>query len=466
MKKYLIILLAAFFHVYSIYAQILPIALDAQNPHYFSYKGKPTILVTSGEHYGALVNLDFDYTIYFEELSSKNLNLTRVFTGFYVEPQGAFNIASNTLAPKPNSFICPWPRSAEPGYANGGNKFDLSKWDVRYFERLKDLASAAKEKGIIIELALFCPFYEQVQWEVSPINSKNNINGWGNTHKDSVYSLEKTNGLLNVQEAMVRKIVEELKLYDNIIYEICNEPYAGVISMAWQHHIADLIIDAEKPFAHKHLISQNINNGSQKIIAPHPGVSVFNFHYASPPVAVAENYRLNKVIGDNETGFSGVADSTYRREGWEFILSGGALYNNLDYSFTSDHERGTYRYPSKQPGGGTTELRKQLQHLLKFMNQFDFVLMHPDSLLVSGGLPDKGRATALVLPGKQYAVYISGGPKASLEMEMPAGHYKIEWMNTLSGKTEKREYLKHGGGKAVIQSPAYNADIALAIFIQ
>ncbi len=35
-----------------------PIALHPDNPHYFIWRGEPTILITSGEHYGALLNLD------------------------------------------------------------------------------------------------------------------------------------------------------------------------------------------------------------------------------------------------------------------------------------------------------------------------------------------------------------------------------------------------------------------------
>jgi hypothetical protein len=31
--------------------QTKPISLHPENPHYFSYQGKPTILITSGEHY-------------------------------------------------------------------------------------------------------------------------------------------------------------------------------------------------------------------------------------------------------------------------------------------------------------------------------------------------------------------------------------------------------------------------------
>jgi hypothetical protein len=38
-----------------------PISLHPQNPHYFLFKGKPTILITSAEHYGAVLNADFDY---------------------------------------------------------------------------------------------------------------------------------------------------------------------------------------------------------------------------------------------------------------------------------------------------------------------------------------------------------------------------------------------------------------------
>ena len=37
-----------------------PIQLHPENPHYFLYKGKPLALITSAEHYGALLNLDFD----------------------------------------------------------------------------------------------------------------------------------------------------------------------------------------------------------------------------------------------------------------------------------------------------------------------------------------------------------------------------------------------------------------------
>ncbi len=62
-----------------------PIRLHPDNPHYLLWRGKPTILVTSGEHYGAVLNLDFDYLPYLDELQRCGLNLTRTFSGVYCE---------------------------------------------------------------------------------------------------------------------------------------------------------------------------------------------------------------------------------------------------------------------------------------------------------------------------------------------------------------------------------------------
>ena len=86
-------------------AVLRPLALHPDNGHYFIFGGKPEILITSGEHYGAVVNLDFDYLKYLNTLQANGLNLTRTFSGAYVEPPGAFNISHNTLAPAPGRFI-------------------------------------------------------------------------------------------------------------------------------------------------------------------------------------------------------------------------------------------------------------------------------------------------------------------------------------------------------------------------
>ncbi len=438
-----------------------PIRLHPENPHYFLWRDKPTILITSTEHYGAVLNRAFDYKRYLATLQADGMNLTRTFSGAYCEPVGAFKIRGNTLAPASGDLLCPWARSDAPGYPNGGNKFDLTKWDPQYFQRLTDFIAEAGRHGVVVEMVLFCPFYEDSMWQLSPMNAANNVNGIGRLGRTDVYTLTDKD-LLAVQDAMVQRIVEALKDFDNVYYEICNEPYFGGVTPEWQAHIAETIVKAESGFTDKHLIAQNIANGSQKIENANPRVSIFNFHYAKPPVAVIQNYALNRVIGDDETGFAGEERvKPYRLEGWDFIIGGGAVYDNLDYSFTTGHEDGIADINA--PGGGGQELRKQLQILAKFMQGLDFVRMRPGGSFIKGDLPKGVTVRALVEPGQAYAVYVNGNGLASLSLDLPAGQYKAEWLNTKTGDVEKTESLTSDRGAHTLQVPNYVDDIALRI---
>ena len=444
----------------SLAAAAPPIALHPENPHYLLFRGRPTVLITSGEHYGAVLNLDFDYVPYLDELKRHGLNLTRTFSGVYCEDQSSFGIRGNPLAPAKGRLICPWARSSTPGYAGGGNKFDLTKWDEAYFERLKDFLTQAGKRGVVVELVLFCPFYKDAMWKLSPMNAENNVSGVGKVKRTEVYTL-KHRELLAVHETLTRKIVSELKDFDNLYYEVCNEPYFGGVTLEWQHRIIETIADAEKGFPHKHLIAQNIANKRKKIERAHPAVSIFNFHYASPPDTVAMNWGLNKVIGDDETGFRGNSDFVYRAEGWDFLIAGGAVYSNLDYSFTPEHEAGTAK--PKAPGGGGIALRRQLAILKRFIESFDFIKMAPDDSVIKSKPPKKGTVRALVEKGRHYAIYVRGDGLRQLTVDLPPGRYRADWIDTRRATAGRTDSFRHAGGRKTLSVPSYSEDIALRI---
>jgi hypothetical protein len=454
----------------------VPISLHPENPHYFLFRGNPTILIGSTEHYGAVLNLDFDYITYLDELAAADLNVTRTFSGIYSEPEGAFGIAENTLAPAKERLICPWARSHEPGYANGGNKFDLNQWDTAYFSRLKDFIREAGKRNIVVELDLFSNFYDTLQWKLSPLYIQNNINQVGNLEdQKEILSMRHTD-ILAIQEQMVRKIVAGLKDMDNLYYEVCNEPYFGDTTALeeWEQHMTSVIADAEKDFSHRHLISQNIANGYSKVKNPHPEVSIFNFHYAKPPVTVGMNYGLNKVIGDNETGFNGISDVQYRTEAWDFIVAGGALFNNLDYSFTADHENGTFKVEKGQPGGGGIPLRSQFKILNQVLSEINFLKMKPNDSVLRYSFAKPATARALINEGNQYLIYInnkkavddsSARDEKSLafSINLPKGDYAAKWINTLTGERIPFEIKQHEGGEFKLETPVFIDDIALMI---
>ena len=310
------------------------------------------------------------------------------------------------------------------------------------------------------------------------MKADNNINGVGKGGRLDLYNL-KDKELTDLQEALVRKIVGELKDYDNLYYEICNEPYFGGVTKEWNDRMAAVIADAEKGLPGRHLIAQNISNGSAKVGEPNPNVGVLNFHYCSPPDAVAMNYVLNRAVGFDETGFRGQADRSYRTDAWDFLIAGGAVYSNLDYSFSAAHPDGAADVTTS-PGGGGIVLRRQLTVLKDFMDGLDFAHMKPDNgvlrdgriTLPLAGAPAAAKQTpaatvrALAETGKAYAIYVKGGVKAELSLDLPKGQYKAEWLNTKTGAVDKAEDFDHDGGTRTLVSPAYQEDVALRVTVK
>ena len=463
-----------------------PVKLHQDNPHYFEYKGKPRVFITSAEHYGAVLNLDFDYKTYLKTLHEDGMDYTRIFTGAYLENAASFGIERNTLAPLENKLIAPWARSSVPGYINGGNKFDLDKWNPDYFERLHDFIATAEQLDIIVEVTFFSSIYRDDYWEYCPFYADNNSNNTDRIERILVHT--KRNGnLFKYQESMVRKITNELNKYDNVIYEIQNEPWsdqegklfllnktvipkeeqkwytktnqASELSLEWQSTIAAIVRDEEAKLSKKHLIAQNFCNYGQPISEVDENIDIMNFHYVWPN-AVAWNYGYDKAISFDESGFSQKEEATYRKQAWRFIMAGGAVFNNLDYSFVAGHEDGRFE-ENTSPGLGTKSLRKQFKFLKDFMAVLDFVHMEPANHLVmhAPGLIYQG----LAQEGKTYAFYFEGKGDCSVKLEIENGNYSVKWCDPKTGTVIKAQSIKVKKNQIQSQVSPIEEDIVVLI---
>jgi hypothetical protein len=499
MKKLTILLVVLFLYAASARQSppgtAQPIRLDPTNPHYFLYRGKAVALVTSAAHYGAVFNADFNYHKYLETMQSDGMNYTRIFGGSYVEVPGkSFGILRNTLAPAPGKFLAPWARSETPGYAGGGNKFDLSKWNPEYFSRLHDFLAEADRRGIIVELTLFSSQYGDLQWNVSPFNRDNNVNTTDAIDWKNLNTLDNGN-ILSYQEHYVRKLVREVNASPNLIFEIANEPWsdrpklADVVNpylftgrdqypnsvdlpddatMAWQARVAEWITNEEAALPQKHLIAQNCCNFRYAVRDLLPGVSIINFHYAYPEAATL-NYGLGKALSYDETGFLGQSDDAYTRQAWNFMLSGGGVFDSLDYSFTVGHEDGTDTEPNG-PGGGSPELRRRLRILSEFVNALPLVDLAPDFTTVkhAGGVVTH----TLSSPRGEYAIYVDGDGPTDVTLALPPGDYKVTWLDIQTGTTQVATELKNSGilhhtsGDVLLHTPAFRNGIGLRMMRQ
>ncbi len=464
-----------------------PIHLHPKNPHYFEFRGKAIALITSAEHYGAVLNSPFDYRRYLDTLAADGLNYTRIFGGSYVEiPARSFGIRRNDLAPGPGQFLAPWARSSTPGYEGGGNQFDLAQWNPEYFARYRDFLSEAAKRAIVVEVTFFSSTYQEAHWKVSPFHPSNNVNGTDAIDWKKLHTLENGN-ILAHQERYVRKLVREANGFENVIFEIQNEPWsdrtelAGVVnpylrspardqypnsidiadrlSMAWQARVAEWIASEEAKLPNKHLVAQNYSNFGFPVRDLAPGLSIVNFHYAYP-AAVESNYGLKKVIGYDETGFLGNGDDAYLRQAWNFLLSGGGLFNHLDYSFSVGHEDGSDTEPNG-PGGGSPALRRQFGILSRFVHSMPLPDLDRDTRTVvhAGGVC----ARVLSTPGGVYAMYLDGDGPADITLDLPAGQYSGEWLDPRTGNVAKLDPFRHSGVQKVIRTPTFRNGLALRL---
>jgi hypothetical protein len=432
------------------------------------------------------LNGDFDYRRYLATLEAEGMNYTRLFGGSYVEvPAKSFGILRNDLAPASGRFVAPWARGGTAGYAGGGNKFDLENWNAEYFTRLRGFLAEAERRGIVVEITLFSSQYAEAQWAMSPFNRANNVNQTDAIDWKKVNTLENGNVLVH-QERYVRKLVQETNASANVIFEIANEPWsdrpvlANVVnpylftgrdqypnsvelpddlSMAWQDRVAEWITSEESKLPNRHLIAQNCCNFVYPMKQTIDGVSVVNFHYAYPQAAVL-NYGLGKALSYDETGFLGREDEKYARQAWNFMLSGGGVFDHLDYSFSVGHEDGK-DLEANGPGGGSPELRRRLRILSEFLRGLPLLEMAPDFDTVrhAGGVVTH----MLSSHTGQYAMYVDGDGPAEISLKLPPGDYSVQWVDVITGDKKDVGAFKHPGGEKVLKTAAFRNGVAARI---
>lgn len=465
-----------------------PIKLHPSNPRYFLFNGQPTVLITSAEHYGAVVNKDFDYVVYLNELKAFGLNYTRIYPGALFEPMGKF-IEGNTLGPKPASLIVPWARSNQPGYLVCGSKFDLDRWDPEYFRRLKDFISQAGSRGIVVEICFFNSQYSDT-WPISPLYHENNIQGVGKgDYLDAQTMRDKD--LIKRMDDYVSQITKEVNGFDNVILEICDEPSlftSHADAGPWVSHFIEVIQNAEANLPKKHLIAQEVEgpvNGPIDL-SGHPGISLIVGQYVQEGgsdqmggmKALDLEYHHNKAIEFNETAYypawyKGDRVAASRVEAWEFMVGGGAGFNHLNG-----------RYTAANPAGKTpdnAQVLTALRNLKDFIQSFDFLKMRADKSFVISEVPSGAYRRGISEPGHQYALYqhhskiedrnhyyivTPGSYQETWILNLPSGTYKTDWVDPATGSVLSSETLSHNGGNRKFNTPRYAVDIALRIKTQ
>ena len=498
-------------------SDLTPIRIHPDNPKLFEFRGKPLVLLTPTEHYGAVINRPFRFERYLRDVADKRITLTRLFTLFR-EQQTPVNPAS-TCKPESPDFVSPYLRTGPGRSCDQELRYDLDQPNQEYYERLHGFLSLASELGVVVEVVLLSNTYGDRVWELNPLHADNNVNDM--PHIDwREYMSMRHEALFRRQTEHVRQITEEINRYDNVIIEICNEPGGYRISgqgqpsmsetNAWLDALIHEVRSTEERLGRSHLVAGQECLAEQPFVQPLDRTvgamdyDVANVHPLHATLLRGRLYELGPFMSkqlclreyqrfcldayserkpvniDEDNVASQYRDHDgwiiHRKRAWVAALC-GAHYDYIDFSIQPWLEEGT--------DASQRAIRLWFRHLSSFVHDLDLVAGRPLPS-VATGTPDHTVAVVFgVLADSvtDLAVYIADARELSgardlfsepvhgagepingqLQLSLPPGEYTARRYDPESGNYQESSAISGGSQPAAISVTNLVHDCVLRI---
>jgi hypothetical protein len=354
-----------------------------------------------------------NWPAYLEYAKGRNLNYLRNWTLWST---------GNTSNP---TIPMPYLRTG-PGLATDGQlKFDLTKFDQWYFDRMRSRIIDARNNGMYVSIMLFDAYGfssngSSGNWFRNVFNSANNINGinvdtdgnkWG-----AEFFFSPSTQVSQLQKDYVQKVIDTVNDLDNVIYEIANE----VAATSWQYDMINFIKSYEATKPKQHLVY--MSGGGVNSLGKWSPMSKSEFtnspaHMFSPLVNWAD-YQNNPPI--DTSGKPIMLDMDH-------INPGGPGNNSTALpwkSFTRGIHFSLYDGPWEDSSIESAQwetVRKNIGATVQYANKMkDLSKMTPSTTLCS-------TTFCLANPGSEYLAFQPGS--GSFTVSMTAGTYNYEWFN-------------------------------------
>jgi hypothetical protein len=219
-----------------------PLVVSAANPRYFtvaSGEGAGRAVYLTGSHIWSNFHdgmgpgsecsdtperMDFDE--YLDFLEARGHNFIRLWRWEQIKSRAAGGDFHLCMMPQP------WARIGPGDAKDGKAKFDLTRFDQEFFDRLRTRVAAALERGIYVGVMFFegwalhlSPAPDHV--EGHPFYASNNVNGVGIESILDYQVLPLDPKVEELQEAYIRKVVDTIHDLPNVLYEVANESSGG-----------------------------------------------------------------------------------------------------------------------------------------------------------------------------------------------------------------------------------------------
>jgi hypothetical protein len=402
-----------------------PLRVSASNNHWFvDPSGKAVYL--AGSHIwqslqdngllmrGAVSNPPpvFDFTAYLDFLRHHNHNFIRLWR--WETPRWTDSFTDESKYCRPH----PWPRSGTELGADGEPRFDLSRFDEIYFERLRQRVRHAGERGIYVAVMLFEGWQIQFSdaWQCHPFRGANNINGieadldgdGRGLEYNTLHDSEMGRRVLALQESYVRHVIDTVNEYDNVLYEIANEAHSA--STEWQYHLIRFIKDYErgKPKQHPVGMTFQYKGGANKTLEDSPA------DWISPnPGEPGKDYRENPCADCSSKVVVSDTDHLWGHTGGNNVWVWKSFTRGLNVLFMEE----LLPSPTWQDSA-----RQAMNQVREYAERMNLAAMKPES-----GVTQTGYCLAAL--GSEYLIFQHDKGEFTVNLKDAKGSVAVEWLD-------------------------------------
>ena len=453
-----------------------PLRVLAANRRYFSDDGQRAVYLTGSHNwnnfYDASDVANFDFHSHLRFLGEQNHNFTRL----WVAEQTTWT-SWNTEQVRFDPSL--YQRTGPGNALDGGLRFDLTRFNDNYFQRLHQRVKDARDVGIYVAIMLFNgwsvgkqPYYPGNPWPGHPFNRHNNVNGIdgdldGDGEGKDVHTVH-CPAITRLQETYVRKVIDSLNDLSNVLWEISNE--SSPASREWQYHMIRFIKTCEASKLYQHPVGMTAMHpeGSNADLFQSPA------DWISPNLGERDRYRINPPAADGDKIILTDTDHLWGIGGdkswvWKSFMRG------LNPIYMDPLEDQRWDSFAEQ----TESCRRAMGETLDYADRINLAAMTPRPDLASSGY-------CLANSGKEYLVYLPFEAhwlesarffrrfkrvisrirwlfrrKTTVNLGADSGESLIEWFNPTTGDMIKANSRK-GGATPRFKAP-FRGDAVLFI---